>query len=183
MREQYELWITWRVKDTRITPAIKNAYKSLIKHNYDEEITFRNYLDKQLTEIGNLESLPDENLVNIGFIKWLLYAINRSFSVVIPRHSKILFYSREDKDGEEYKIYNFLLRIHPYSTIDIPSPACEAAKYCNAEYKKSLYLCFEDPIDIDDEFKKLSKTKKHELKVNLEALINSYKKKREGHLD
>lgn len=181
LREQYELWITWRVKDDRIMPSIKYAYQSLIKMNYERgDKTFNQMLDRVLAEKGNIDTLSEENLVNIGFIKWILYAVNRSFSVILPKQSKILYYSRKDKGNETYKIFNFLLRINPYRSVDIPSPACAAAIHCEKEYKNNLFLCFEDPIDIDKEFKNLTKVEKTKLHNSLDELMREYDANRKG---
>jgi len=179
LRKPYELWITWRAKDERVDLVVKSEYKGIINRNLDDSKSFLREFEK-LHSHSDPDKLNEEELVNIGFIKWLLYITNRSFSII--EDPEVLLYTKEDKDGKKYHLMNFLLRIHPYEYVIMPSPAGQAAEFCESSYSKNMTMCFQDPIDVDKEFRKLPQRKKESLKRNLLELKKEYMKDTAGHL-
>ena len=182
LREAYELWITWRAKPDRIANNVEKAYVDLIKQNIeDSNLKFGAEFGKHFPNQKPNE-LDADDLVRIGFIKWILYVTKKEFSIIDKKNTRVLIYSRSDKDGSKYRIYNFLMRIKPYESIAMPSPASEAAKFCEDKYAASAQLCFGEPVDVDAEFRKLSKLKRGDLKKGLEALVKEYESVRSSSL-
>lgn len=175
LREPYELWITWRAKPDRIANNIEYAYLELIDLNQGENQKFAGNFTSAFPNTPS-SALDVEDLVRIGFIKWILYITNREFSVVDKDNTEVLVYSRKDKDGKTFRMYNFLIRIKPYETITIPSPACEAARFCGKRYQSNLSLCFIKPRDIDQEYRRLPSPKKKGIQSDLDKLSEEYER-------
>ena len=181
LREPYELWITWRAKPDRVANNIENAYLELIDQNRGDNPKFEGAFSGDFPNTTTSD-LDVEDLVRIGFIKWILYITNKEFSIVDKDNTEVLVYSRRDKDGKVFRMYNFLIRIKPYETITIPSPACEAAKFCNRKYGSNLYLCFTKPRDIDREYRGKLPNEKQRLKEDLSKLVEEYQRDTSGSL-
>ncbi len=178
LREPYELWITWRAKPDRVANNIQKAYQDLIEFNKTQNTIFA----KQFNDRFQTTDLPLDDLVLIGFIKWMLYVANKEFSVIDKKNTDILVYTRKDKDGNSYLLYNFLMRISPYETITIPSPACEAATYCKDKYKSNVTVCFNNPNNIDNEYKALGTDLKRKIRIDLASLLEEYERAKSGTL-
>ncbi len=182
LRKPYELWITERSKEDRVALTVQNEYRNLIKYNFDNP-KFKKFFKRDFPDIhkSNLSVLPFDKLVNIGFLKWLLFVAERTFSVI--ENTSVLVYKRTDKDGKNYRLYNFLMRIRPWEQVIVPSPACQAADICKEKYENNLKICFKKPINVNDGFKKLEKSERDELKQNLEELVKEYNRDISGYLD
>jgi len=181
LRDPYELWITWRAKPDRIANNIENSYLELIEENRGENQKFAGNFTSAFPDTSSSD-LDVEDLVRIGFIKWILYITNKEFSVVDKDNTEVLIYSRKDKDGKTFSMYNFLIRIKPYETIIIPSPACEAARFCNKKYLSNLSLCFIKSRDIDQEYKGISAHEKQGIQDDLVKLSEEYERDISGSL-
>jgi len=173
LRRPYELWITMRAKSGRFDPSIKNEFRQLVRHN------IKNYSDtfgeKFKASFGDsVDTLEDDSLFLIGYLKWLWYVCKTSFSVINPKKLKVIKYSRKDKDGEEYFLYNIFLRIEPYDQIVMPSPASSAAEHCEAEYMNGIKECFFEPVDVTAEFASLSTADKKSLQDELTHLHKEF---------
>ncbi len=179
LRNSYELWITWRCKSDRVGLNFLKAFSDLIDDNTVKYPKFKQQFNRQYPNCDAM-ALREEDLVRVGFMKWLLYIANREFSVIEPNSSEILVYSRSDKDGRKYHLYNFLIRIHPYEEVTIISPACDAAKYCDRKYQTNVCLPFIKCRNIDIEFLKLGQAKKDKLRKNLANLVAEYTSERSG---
>jgi len=175
----YELWITWRAKPDRVELQIRDEYKGIISQNLKQVESFKERFEEVHKNI-NPNRLSTEDLVNIGFIKWLLFIANRSFSVI--EEPEILLYTREDKDGKKYQLINFLLRIRPYEHVVMPSPAGQAASSCQDSYEENAAICFQEPIDVDEQYRLLPEKQKATLKKNLIQLNEQFENDKAGYL-
>lgn len=183
LRKPYELWITLRVKDGRMDEQITFAFRELINDNIKNNNGFEKNYSRIFPGTQDASDLSDEELYIIGYLKWLLYINKQSYSRINIRKTQILKYKRIDKDGKEYYIYNFLLRIQPYETIIIPTPCCDAAKHSEIEYRKGVQKCILEPIDIDDEFKSLEESFIKKLEEDLKSIHENYIEDSGGYLN
>lgn len=182
LRRQYELWITWRAVYERTDPPAKQTFKDLIIQNRnDYKETFGMKFSEIYPEIERVSRLDNEKLFYIGYLKWLWFSCRSSFSVINPDKIEILKYTRTGKNGNKYNLYNILLRIMPYGNVTIPSPAGEAANYCKDEYENGIISCFNDPIDIDEKYKRLSIQDKKQLKDELKSLNKDFEEDKKGY--
>jgi hypothetical protein len=179
LRKPYELWITWRVKQERIAPVIENAFTNLIKLNSKDHKEFNKLFTAQQCNVDNLSV---EDLVKVGFAKWILYVAKREYSIIEKDSSEILVYSRKDKEGKPYHVFNFLLRIKPFDDVVIVSPACDAANFCERKYKTNFGLCFKNPINVDNAFRSLTAREKRIIEEDLKRLVKEYNDDNSGML-
>ncbi len=178
LRKPYELWITWRAKDDRVGYNVESEYQDIIRYNLKSNQSFAQHFAQKFQKIKDPKDLELEELVNIGFLKWLLYVTNRSFSVL--ENCDTLLYTRNDKDKKPYHLINFLLRIKPFEDVVIPSPASKAAIFCNDKYQKNSSLCFNPPIDVDREFASLARVERKKLEDGIKALKQEYIRDKAG---
>ena len=175
LRRPYELWITMRTKPGRLNSSIKQNFKEFIDLNLEQyKDTFKKKFNELYPNVKKSSGIPDEHLFFIAYLKWLWYVCKTSFSTINSSHLQVLKYSRIDKDNKKYNLYNILLRIEPYESVIIPSPAGEPATFCEEEYEKGILTCFNPPIDINKEYDALSDTKIKDLKKELEKLNNEF---------
>jgi hypothetical protein len=176
LRRPYELWITVRAKSGRFEGVVKQAFRGIIKKNLDDyPDTFGKKYNKLFngTKINNID---DEELFLIGYLKWLWFSCNRSFSVLNKQKIQVIKYKRNSqKDGEEYYLYNILLRVEPFENFVFPSPAGDAADYCRDEYINGITECFCKPIDISVKYEELASNSLNEIKNELSDLYKGYK--------
>ncbi len=180
LRKPYELWITWRAKEDRVAFNVRHEYHQLIEHNMSANPKFKNLYDKSFPSTNRPADLDIQDVVNIGFLKWLLYAALRAFSVI--QSSEVLVYKRKDKYDSQYLLYNFLMRMKPYEEVTMPSPACSAATFCEREHNKSAKICFKNCTNVDKKFGSLSRSEKEKLKKELQELHKEYIRETSGML-
>lgn len=180
LRKPYEFWITERAKGARIQSNILQAYRELINANLNDNARFKKSFMSTYGNLTKPSELPIEKQVHLGFLKWLFYVADRSFSVI--EDFEVLVYTRSDTEKNKYQLYNFLFRIKPYEEVTVPSPACTAATFCKEANAKRVLSCFEKPIDVDAKFKKLSDTDKKRLQEELGELEKEYQKEMSGFL-
>lgn len=182
LRRAYEFWVTMRVKAGRIEGNVKQTFREIIEHNNNTLPKFKKKFKDTFKEIGNIVDLDDEKLFYMGYLKWICYVCKLSFSTINVDKTEILRYTRNDKDGEEYNIYNILLRIEPYETITIPSPVGDAAKYCEDEYKKGIMTSFKNSIDVREKFDRLDSNAKRKIKEEIKKLDKEFQEDSKGFL-
>lgn len=177
----YELWITFRAREARVAPKVQQAFKSIIEYNLENfKDTFGRKFNERFPGINNTSEINIEDQCYIGILKWLSYVCSLSSSAITQTSSEVLKYTRTDKDGNEYNVYNILLRIKPFDAVEIPSPASNASKWSADEYKKGVISCFKKPIDIDRKFNKLNNRDKEKLNKELKSLDKDYGEDKKG---
>jgi len=182
LRRPYELWITMRAKPGRYDPSIKQEFRKLINSNISEFDEFKREFKNNYNNKVNSDNLDDEHLFLIGYIKWICFICKTAFSSVSIPHLEVIKYLRTDKDGKDYYLYNLFLRIEPFDLTTIPSPASDAAQYCNTEYKKAIKKCFINPKDVGEDFKKLTAKERLILNQEIKLLSQQYNEDNSGYL-
>ncbi|MBL7685055.1 MAG: hypothetical protein JNK65_03350, partial [Deltaproteobacteria bacterium] len=170
-KRQYELWLTMRIKPLRIPAQVKLTFTDLIEENI-KNLHFKTAFTKNYPSANKPADLDDEMLYYTGFLKWLYYVCFSSYSII--RNMKVLKYKRNGKDGDDYNIFNILLRIEPYQTAFILSPVGDHVRACKDEYNKGIVNALATPIDVDKEFRELKGSERKRLRQELDSLSNDF---------
>jgi hypothetical protein len=175
--EQYELWITMRVHRRRVPPSLKDQYEKLLNHNLSRNAEFAKRASSRFTLKDIRVHNPDaESLVCVAFGKWLRYVIKRYYCSVDEDNSVLVHYSRDGKERNQYRMYEFMLRVVPYDLKgEIPSPVSRACETSERNYGTSVLKCLDTGVDADAQVKRLSARVRRELEEEMRATDAEFK--------